>query len=38
MPRALTEKDVPVLDTVLAALMETFSPVRHPAAPGPAYS
>ena len=26
MPRALTEKDVPVLDTVLAALMETFSP------------
>ena len=26
MPRALTEKDVPVLDTVLAALVETFSP------------
>ncbi len=26
MPQALTEKDVPVLDTVLVALMEAFSP------------
>lgn len=27
MPQALTEKDVPVLDTVLVALMEAFSPI-----------
>ena len=26
MPRTLTEKDVPVLDTMLVALMEAFSP------------
>ena len=26
MPQALTEKDVPVLDALLVALMETFSP------------
>ncbi|MYH29200.1 MAG: hypothetical protein F4018_10975 [Acidobacteria bacterium] len=26
MPQALTEKDVPVLDTLLVELMETFSP------------
>ncbi len=26
MPRALTENDVPLLDTILVALMETYSP------------